>query len=313
MDKEEELFMNLIKNIPIPICGLILALFSLGNLTQEIHPYLRIIFGSIGAIFLILILLKLIFHTGLIKEDFKNPVIASSSGTFSMSLMILSTYIITFNPTIAYGVWIIGIALHILLMIYFTYHFIVHDFNISSVYPTYWIVFVGITMGAITSGFHGITSIGFIFFIIGFIAMIITLPLVIYRYIRYPNIPDANKPLICIFTAVLSILIVGYLNTATAISIEFVSVLYLFACIFYVFALLKFIEYKNLDFYPSFAAFTFPFVISALATKGILSIMTTNAILNWMLKIETAIAIVIVCYILIRYVKFLKNSNKSRN
>ncbi len=298
--------MNLIKNIPIPICGLILALLSLGNLTQDIHPFLRVIFGSIGSIFLILILLKLIFHANQIKQDFKNPVIASSSGTFSMSLMILSTYIITFNPSIAYSVWIIGIALHILLMIYFTYHFIIRDFNISNVYPTYWIVFVGITMGAITSSVHGITEIGFLFFIIGFIAMIITLPLVIYRYVKYPEVPDANKPLICIFTAVLSILIVGYLNSSAEISLEFITALYFFACIFYVFALVKFIEYRNLDFYPSFAAFTFPFVISALATKEILSKIGTNLVLNCILELEIVIAIAIVVYILIRYIKFFK-------
>lgn len=301
--------MNLIKSIPIPVCGLILALLSLGNLTQDIHPYLRYLFGGIGAIFLILIILKLIFYTDSIKEDFKNPVIASSSGTFSMSLMILSTYIITFNPIIAYGVWIIGIALHILLMIYFTYHFIMRNFNLSNVYPSYWIVYIGITMGAITSNVHGITEIGFIFFIIGFIAMIITLPLVIYRYIKYPDVPDGNKPLICIFTAVLSILIVGYLNSTPAISIEFIVGLYVFAGIFYIFALSKFIEYRNLDFYPSFAAFTFPFVISALATKGILSKIGPSLILDGMLKIEIAIATLIVCYIMIRYIEFLKNSN----
>ena len=300
--------MTLIKNIPIPISGLILALLSLGNLTQDIHPCLRVIFGGIGLIFLILIILKLIFHTDLIKEDFENPVIASSSGTFSMSLMILSTYLITFNPSIAYCVWIIGIALHIMLMIYFTYHFIVRNFNISNVYPTYWIVFVGITMGAITSGVHGASEVGFIFFIIGFIAMAITLPLVIYRYVKYPEVPDGNKPLICIFTAVLSILIVGYLNSASGISLEFVTVLYIFACIFYVFAVWKFIEYRDLDFYPSFAAFTFPFVISALATKGVLSKIGSNLILNSILEIEIAIAAVIVVYILIRYSIFLKNS-----
>lgn len=300
--------MTLIKNIPIPISGLILALLSLGNLTQDIHPCLRVIFGGIGLIFLILIILKLIFHIDLIKKDFENPVIASSSGTFSMSLMILSTYLITFNPSIAYGVWIIGIALHIMLMIYFTYHFIVRNFNISNVYPTYWIVFVGITMGAITSGVHGASEVGFIFFIIGFIAMAITLPLVIYRYVKYPEVPDGNKPLICIFTAVLSILIVGYLNSASGISLEFVTVLYIFACIFYVFAVWKFIEYRDLDFYPSFAAFTFPFVISALATKGVLSKIGSNLILNSILEIEIAIAAVIVVYILIRYSIFLKNS-----
>ena len=304
--------MNLIKNIPIPICGLILALLSLGNLTKDIHPSLRVIFGGIGILFLILIILKVILYTDAIKEDFRNPVIVSSSGTFSMSLMILSTYILQFSQTIAYTIWIIGIVLHILLMIYFTYHFIVHNFNISNVYPSYWIVFVGITMAAITSNIHDITEIGFLFFIIGFIAMIITLPLVIYRYIKEPNVPDGNKPLICIFTALLSILIVGYLNTSKTISYEFIIVIYAFACLFYVFALSKFIEYRKLDFYPSFAAFTFPFVISALATKGIATKLNANLILINLSKIETAIAVVIVVYILLRYVKFLKNS-ESRN
>lgn len=298
--------MNLIRNIPIPVCGLILALFSLGNLTQDIHPYLRWIFGGLGLIFLILILLKIIFYPNDIKQDFKNPVIVSSSGTFSMSLMILSTYTIQFNSTLAYAIWICGIALHILLMIYFTYHFIVHNFDISNVYPSYWIVFIGITMGAITSHVHGIEEIGFLFFIIGFTAMLITLPLVVYRYLKEPDVPDMNKPLICIFTALFSILIVGYLNSAQSISNEFVTILYIFAFIFYIFAISKFIEYRNLDFYPSFAAFTFPFVISALATKGVLSKIGYGEMLNPILKIETAIAVIIVLYILIRYLKFLK-------
>lgn len=297
--------MSLIKNIPIPICGLILALLSLGNLAQDIHPYLKYVFGSVGAIFLILIILKIVFYPQSIKEDFKNPVIVSSSGTFSMSLMILSTYLIQFNSTIAYTLWIIGIALHILLMIFFTYRFIIHNFNISNVYPSYWIVFVGITMGAITSNIHDVTEVGFVFFTIGFIAMLITLPLVIYRYLKEPTVPDGNKPLICIFTAVISILIVGYLNSAPSISNEFLLVLYVIACAFYIFALAKFIEYRNLDFYPSFAAFSFPFVISALATKGILANLKIN-FLSIILKIEMAIAIIIVLYVLIRYLKFLK-------
>ena len=303
--------MNLIKNIPIPISGLILALLSLGNLLEGINPYLKYFFGLTGIIFLILIILKVILYPKLIKNDFKNPVIVSSSGTFSMSLMVLSTYLLQFIPSIAYTIWIIGIALHIMLIIYFTYHFIIRDFNISNVYTSYWIVFVGITMGAITSHAHNVEEIGFILFIIGFIGMIITLPLVIYRYITYKNIPDMNKPLICIFAAVLNILIVGYINSAPDINMNFVITLYLFAYIFYIFALYKFIEYRNLKFYPSFAAFTFPFVISANATKEISNLVNTTFIFNNILKIETAIALILVIYVLIKYIKFLK-IDKSR-
>ena len=298
----------MIEKIPIPLCGLILAFFSLGNLLNDTHPLLKAICGTIGMIFLILILLKLVIYPEKIRQDFKNPVIASNSGTFSMSLMILSTYLITFIPDIAYSIWILGVALHILLIVYFTHHFIIHNFDISTVYPSYWIVFVGITMGAITAHAHNLDEIGFIFFLVGFIGMILTLPLVIYRYIKHKDIPNANKPLICIFTAVMSILIVGYLNSYNNISIEFLIGMYTFACMFYIFALAKFIEYRNLEFYPSFAAFTFPFVISGLATKGVMSKTGFNIILNNVLSIETVIATAIVVYVTIKYIKFLSRN-----
>ncbi|MBR6927521.1 MAG: hypothetical protein IKH62_00645, partial [Methanobrevibacter sp.] len=112
--------MNIVKKLPLPVSGLILALFSLGNLVQDVHPYLRYLFGGIGGIFLILILLKVILYPKSIREDFENPIILSSCGTFSMALMILSTYLKAFMPILSYSVWIIGVVLHILLMIYFT-------------------------------------------------------------------------------------------------------------------------------------------------------------------------------------------------
>ena len=180
--------MNIIKKLPIPISGLILATLSLGNLLQDIHPYLRYAFGTIGALILILMILKIILYPQSINEDFKNPVIVSSSGTFSMSLMILSTYLIPFMASIAYAIWIIGIVLHILLVIYFTYHFVIRKFDISTVYPSYWIVYVGITMGAITAHFHGIHEMDFIFFLMGFIGMLASTPLVLYREFVYRKI-----------------------------------------------------------------------------------------------------------------------------
>lgn len=297
--------MNLIKKLPIPVSGLILASLSLGNLLQNIHPSLRFLFGAIGIIFLILILLKVVLYPQLIKDDFKNPVIASSSGTFSMSLMILSTYLMPFMPGISYTIWIMGIVLHILLIIYFTYHFIVHNFDISNVYPSYWIVYVGITMAAITANVHGINDADFIFFIIGFVGMLVSTPLVLYREFVYDKIPEMNRPLTCIFTALFSILIVGYVNSADIISNEFLTVLYTIASIFYIFAIYKLIRNIKIRFYPSFAAFTFPFVISALATKGVLGTLKIG-LLNYVLALQTVIATVLVVYVLIKYIKFLK-------
>ena len=293
--------MNVIEKLPIPISGLILAILSLGNLLQG---YPRVVCGAVGVILILMLLLRVIIYPGSVRQDLSNPIILSNSGTFSMALMILSTYINPFNADLALGVWILGVALHILLIVWFTYRFIICDFDLMTVYPSYWIVFIGITMGAITAHVHGLTEIAYLFFVFGFIMMLITLPLVVYRYVRYPNILDQNKPLICIFTAVMSILIVGYTNSFNALSYEFLMVLYTVAFVFFLFAFYKFIEYRNLDFYPSFSAFTFPFVITAVASKEVFAINQWS-FFNVIIPIQTFIALVLVIYVFVRYFRFL--------
>ena len=295
--------MNILKKLPIPISGLILAILSLGNLLQPYNPNFKLICAIAGVIFIAMLLFKVFFYPADVKADLSNPIILSNSGTFSMALMILSTYLNAFNGTLALSVWILGVALHILLIICFTYRYIIRDFNINGVYPSYWIVYIGITMGAITAHVHGMDEIGWMFFVFGFMAMIVTLPLVIYRYLKYPNQPDQNKPLICIFTAIFSILIVGYTNSLD-ISPEFLIGLYTIAFVFFLFALVKVIEYRNLEFYPSFSAFTFPFVITAIASKEV-SLIFNSPIFGVIIPIQTIIASILVIYVLYRYLKFL--------
>ena len=296
--------MNIIKKIPVPVSGLILAILSLGNLLAVYNSNIRLICGIIGILLILLLVLKLVFYPEEIKKDLSNPVILSNSGTFSMALMILSTYLNQFNGTLALSVWILGVALHILLIVCFTYRYIICKFDINVVYPSWWIVFIGITMGAITAHVHGLNEIGFYFFIFGFVAMIVTLPLVVYRYLKYPNKLDQNKPLICIFTAIFSILIVGYTNSANVISMEFLLGLYLTAFVFFIFALIKVIEYRNLDFYPSYSAFTFPFVITAIASTEVSKIINYDS-LNILILIQTIIAVILVVYVSYNYLKFL--------
>ena len=295
---------EIIKRLPIPVSGLILAILSLGNLLQVYSPDFRLMCGIVGCILILMIVLKLIFYSGDVGRDLSKPIILSNSGTFSMALMVLSTYVNSFNGDLALSVWILGVALHILLILYFAYHYIIRNFDINMVYPSWWIVFIGITMGAITAHVHGLFEIAFIFFLFGFISMIITLPLVIYRYLKYPNKEDSNKPLICIFTAIMSILIVGYTNSANMISNEFLTALYAAAVVFFLLAIVKVVEYRNLDFYPSFSAFTFPFVITAIASTEVSKIFNMG-IFNYIILFQTVIAVILVIYVLYRYLKFL--------
>lgn len=292
--------MNIIKNTPIAISGLMLAIFSLGSHLNNYMDNINIIIASVGLIILTLLLLKIIIYPKDTLDEFDNIIVASTSGTFSMALMMFSTYILPLNKTLSFMIWSIAVLLHILLILYFTYRYILHNYSLENVYPSYWIVYIGISMASITgSAYMG--NYNYIFFLFGFIMMFPTLILVSYRYIKKTVSNDAYKPLICIYTAILSILIVAYLSSFEDISYNFLIIIYAFASLFYVFAFYKFVEYRHLAFYPSYSAYSFPFVISLVATYKMYSIFD-NSILLYILILETVIAIVAVGYVLYEYI-----------
>ncbi len=79
------------------------------------------------------------------------------------------------------------------------------------------------------------------------------------------------------------------------------------ACIFYIFALfqaIKLIVIERLKFMPSFSAFTFPFVISAIATGKAYKFFGLD-ILNYLFYIQAIIALVLVIFVSYNYLKFL--------
>lgn len=292
---------NIIKNIPIAISGLLLAIFSLANLYET--TFIKLFILSIGIIILLLLISKIIFYKDIVKNELNQLVLLSTSGTFSMALMIFSTFLIMLNYKLAIIVWIIGVILHSILIVVFSYRYIFQNFNIENVYASYWVVYVGITMASITGLSFDLQNFTWIFFVFGFVMMLITLPLVTYRYVKYPVELEQNKPLKCIYAALINILIVGYLNSFTDINMYFLFSLYIVASIFYLFSLYKFLKYMKIPFYPSFSAFTFPFVISALASTKILSIINYNPILQFVVLIEICIATILVAYVLINYVR----------
>lgn len=265
---------NIIKKVPVPLCGVMLGLAALGNLLQSYSEGIRYVCGIAAAFLLILILLKLVMFPQMIKEDLKNPIMASVAGTFSMALMILSTYVKPFIGQAAFVIWIAAIILHIVLIIWFTAKFIV-KLQMPKVFASYYIVYVGIAVAAVTA---------------------------------------PARPLICIYAAPMSLCFAGYVQSVTPKSRTFLLAMLAVASVLYLFALVKAIGYLRLKFYPSYAAFTFPFVISAIATKQTMACcMNMGQPLPWLkpvVLVETIIAVVLVVYTFIRFMGFIFSGNK---
>lgn len=297
-----------IKKVPIPLCGVMLGTAALGNLLQSYSEGVRYVCGAVAGLLLILVLLKLIMFPKAVKEDMKNPIMASVAGTFPMSLMILSTYVKPFIGAAAYYIWLFAIALHIVLILYFTIKFII-KLQMPKVFASYYIVYVGIAVAAITAPAYEKLSVGSAAFWFGFVSLIVLLVLVTVRYVKYKEIPDPAKPLICIYAAPTSLCIAGYVQSVTPKAYGMLMGMFAAASVLYLFALVKAVGYLKLPFFPSYASFTFPFVISAIASKQTMACLMNMGrpmpALQYVVLIETVIAAVFVVYTLIRFLQFL--------
>lgn len=304
---------NTIKKVPIPFCGVMLGFAALGNLLQSYGEGIRYVCGIVAAFILVLVLLKVIMFPQMIKEDMKNPIMASVAGTFPMSLMLLSTYIKPFIGAAAKYLWFFAIGLHIVLIIYFTIKFVL-KLQMPKVFASYYIVYVGIAVAAVTASVFEQLNVGAAAFWFGFVTLIALLVLVTVRYIKYPEIPEAAKPLICIYAAPTSLCIAGYVQSVMPKSKNFLLAMFVLATILYIFALVKAIGYLKLQFYPSYAAFTFPFVISAIASKqtaGCLANMKhPMSFLQPVVLVETIIAAVFVIYTFVRFMGAICSKTK---
>ena len=306
---------DVIKKVPVPLCGVMLGTAALGNLLQSYSEGVRYVCGVVAGLLLVLVLLKWILFPKMVKEDLGNPIMASVAGTFPMALMLLSVYVNPFIGQAAVYIWILAILLHVALIIYFTVKFVV-KLQMPKVFASYYIVYVGIAVASITAPAYEQLKIGAAAFWFGFVCLLALLVLVTIRYVKYPNVPDPAKPLICIYAAPMSLCIAGYVQSVTPKSAGFLLGMFVVACVLYVFALVKAIGFLKMPFFPSYASFTFPFVISAIASTQTMACLANLGqpmpALQYVVLVETIIAVVFVAYVLVRFLKFIFCKNNGR-
>ncbi len=299
---------QILKKLPVPIVGLLLALAALGNLVQSYGEIYRNIFGILSAIILVLVLVKIIKFPKGVAEALDNPVVASVFPTFSMGIMLLATYLKPFSTSFAFGMWVVGLVLHGALIISFTRKY-VFDFNIKKVFPSWFIVYVGIAIGAITAPAFDKSNIGQLLFWFGLISYLILLPIVLKRVFVVKEMPEPTLPTVIIFAAPAALCLAGYMNSFAEKNMLIVYLLLALSQLFYLFALTQLPKLLKLKFYPAYSAFTFPMVISAISLKLTNGFLIKSeqpiAFLKYLVKFEEIVAIVIVLYVLIRYISFL--------
>lgn len=315
-DDDFKMFKQVIKVVPIPIAGVALGTASLGRLLGAWSSVAYILFGCLSALCLVLLGLRIILYPRTIRDDLENSIMASTSGTLFMTLMLLSTYLAPLVPVVAFFMWVLALACHGVLIVWFTWYHIRH-LELHKVLPSYFICYVGIIVGSVTSSAYGQQALGFGLFWFGFACYAVLFVVVTVRYAKH-EVPEAARPLFCIYAAPMSLSIVGYIATEPFPNGIFIGVMLVLAQFFWVVVVLQLRKLLRLRFYPSYAAMTFPFVITATALLRAREFFFDVALfdgapplaslLDVLIVGETAFATIMVCYVFGHYVRFFYGS-----
>lgn len=301
--------MDFLKRYPIPIAGLILGLFALGNLVQSYSNEARLALGVIAFVLYVPYVLKVIILNKKLSEPLSNPVAASVFPTITMATMLLAGYVKPYCSDCAGIIWYIGVICHVLLIIWFTMNFAVKGFAVKKVFPSWFIVYVGIAVASVSAPVTGRLEIGRYAFWFGLVTYILLLLIVCYRVWIVGEIPAPAMPTTVIFAAPASLLLAGYMVSFPEKNAYIVHALLVFSIFFWAAGIIYFLLTFRGAFMPSHSAFTFPLVISAIAVK--MSAAFTG--FSWqgtLCDVQTVIAAVIVLWVLVRYVIFIFSSAK---
>lgn len=258
---------DIYKNIPIAASGVSLALMSITTAWVGLGSTFFRHFGVLFSIVSIgLLLTKALLHPKVIISELKHPFIGSFYPTIAMTLMVISTYIVEYSKHTAQALWLFAICLHIVLdLIFFITR--IKDFKFEDVVPSWYILTVGLGVGAVTGKPIGFISIAKFTFYYAFIWYLVLLPVMLYRVFKIKNIPKAKETSLMIIGAPANICLAGYLGVfdiKSPLLINFILILAVFNMAYDYFILPRLLRLK---FSPALAPLTFPLCIGAVAMQ----------------------------------------------
>jgi len=312
--------MKFFTKIPLGISGVALALSGLGNLVAfpggliayPLSEYVRYSLGVLAVAVLFLFIMRIVSDLQGVRADLQSSVLFSILPTSTMATILLSTYLASYALTAAQIIWATAAIIQICIMAAFAKRFI-RNFKLINVYPSWYVTAVGIQAIAIASPYMGAQAIGQVVFWIGFALYFVITILVIARYSKHYPLPERYRPTVMVLTAPMGICIAGYLSAFSVVSVPLLIFMLLVQAASFCIGLYCLPGLVRLSFYPSLAALGFPTVVNAFAFKRGSEYLTAAGYHIWTTPVllTELLAIVVVCYVVVRYTVYLYRESVS--
>jgi tellurite resistance protein TehA-like permease len=289
------------------MAGLALGIASLGwcwENTGWFDGQAQALGAGVATVLLLILTAKFLLHPRLLAEDLAHPVVGSVVPTTAMTAMVIS---VELNGSSGAGLWLLATGLHLVFLILFLRHRL-REFQLHHMVPSWFIPPVGIIVAAVTCPGGELTLLarGLMWFGLGCYGLM--LPLMLYRLCFCIAVPDAAKPTIAILAAPASLSLTGYLTVSDSPDPLLVTVLLIAAVMMTALIYFALFQLLRLPFSPSYAAFTFPLVISATALFKVTALATDLGIngtrltlLEGWAQLELTIATLVVAYVALRF------------
>ena len=297
------------KKLPLAFSGCLLGLAGAGNLILDTFPLLSHVFSLSGLILWFYFLVSHLSHWQESKQELKKAPILSGMATFPMAGMILSTYLLRVLPMslsiTAQILWWFAFLLDVGLIIYFTINYVQAKPRTSAT-PSWTVLYVGIAVASLTYPVVGIVGIAYGAWIFGFILTLILYPL-IYQDLKRNPLPLALLGQEGIYCAPFSLLLAALVRIGGPDLPSWILLVMILASqAFFFFVLSRLPRILKQGFQPSFSALTFPTIITATSLKMAQGILQFP-VLNLLVWLETIICLTILIYVLVEYVRYLRN------
>lgn len=300
--------MGLLRRVPVAVGSLALGLAGVGNLIASRSAGARVACGLLAAAALALLAAAAVADWRRVRADLSTSAALSVLPASFMAVMILATYVAPAAPAAAKALWVLALAAQLAVSVVFlSRHFV--RLSVAEVLPSWFLVFVGYVVAALTSPAFSMQTLGRGLVVVGAAGYLVSLALVAYRLRRLGLPPEPARPTIAIFAAPPSLLLAGYLaafpakQPAVAWALMAVSALSVTAVLAYL------PRVVGRRFYPAYAALTFPFVITAVAFKQAGAFVATASgplpVLAGATTALEVIAVFMVAFVTARYVAFL--------
>lgn len=296
-----------LENLPVPILPTFVGALTLSNVFQNLgFPWVR--HGSmwIATIIWLAYIIKIIKYPKVCKGEYSKTVLSSLYAGFTMIMMILGSYYIQYNQALGKGLWAVGLIIHTIHLIIFTYRNVIKNFNWDTFVPSWFVSYNGIMVAVVTSGAMDEPLITKIITYYGIGIYLLILPFMIYRLIKVEIKPPVYHTQ-AILLAPASLCVVSHLTAIENPNTYLLGFLYIALLCSLAFIIYKIPKFFSMDFTPAYAGMTFPMAIGIVASTqmsnfvGGLGYEQLSVVIKQISGIQIYLTTTIVGYVLIRF------------